>query len=81
MVAMRRVGRSVQDAPALLKVGDERYSAYNRYANEITGNIFVFRRGRVVHSLIVTGIYFEDPDGVRRLFTPMLEAAKKFESS
>jgi hypothetical protein len=74
-------GRHVHEAPTLLKMGDERYSAYIQNGKVITGNIFVIRRGRVLHSLVISKLYFDEVDGIRRLFAPMLEAAAKFENS
>lgn len=74
-------GRHVHEAPALLKMGDESYAAYLQNGKVITGNIFVVRRGRVLHSFIVSKLYFDEADGIRRLFAPMLEASAKFEDS
>ena len=74
-------GRSVRDAAALLKMGDEQYAAFMLHGDKPIGNIFVIRRGRVLHSLIVSRVYFDEPDGIRRLFAPMLAAAKTFENT
>lgn len=77
----RVTGRSVADAPELLKMGDESYAAYMRNGNKVIGNIFVVRRGRVLHSLVISKVYFGEKEDIRRLFEPMLEAAAKFENS
>lgn len=66
-------GAKLEAAPALLPLGDQRYSAYIKNARGTAGNIFVARHGRVLHSLIITGLYFDDADDVRQLFTPILE--------
>lgn len=71
----------LQESPELLKMGDESYASYLKTGQAITGNIFVVRRGRVLHSLVVSKHHFSDADGIRRLFAPMLEAAAKFENS
>jgi hypothetical protein len=76
---MRLAGRelNVEPHPELLTFGDQRYSAIIKYGNDPRGNMFVFRQGRVVHSLIITGIYFDDPKTVRDLLGPVIEESKK----
>ena len=68
-------------APDLLKMGDESYAAYMQFGKKKLGNIFLVRRGRVLHSLLISRVYFDDPEDVRRLFAPMVEAGRKFENS
>jgi hypothetical protein len=74
-------GMYVHMAPELLKMGDESYAAYMQDGKKKVGNIFLVRRGRVLHTLIVSRVYFDEAAGVRRLFAPMIEAARKFEAS
>ena len=45
--------------------------------NNVVGNVFVVRQGRVLHTLVLAGIYFDDPDDIRELFEPLLEESKK----
>ena len=74
-------GMYVHPAPELLKMGDESYAAYMQDGKKKVGNIFLIRRGRVLHTLVVSRVYFDEAEGIQRLFAPMVEAAKKFESS
>ena len=74
-------GVYVHPAPELLKMGDESYAAYLQDGKTIIGNMFVLRRGRVLHTLLLNRIYLNDAGDVQRLFAPMIEAARKFENS
>ncbi len=74
-------GMYVHPAPELLKMGDESYAAYMQDGKKKVGNIFLIRRGRVLHTLVVSRVYFDEAEGIQRLFAPMVEAAKKFENS
>lgn len=74
-------GVYVHPAPELLKMGDESYAAYIQDGKTIIGNIFVLRHGRVLHTLLVNRVYFGYAEDIQRLFAPMIEAGKKFESS
>ena len=76
---MRLTGRklNVEPHPELLTVGDQRYSAIIKYGDDPRGNMFVIRQGRVVHSLIITGFYFNDADAVRKLLGPVIEESRK----
>ena len=40
-------------------------------------SVFVVQQGRVLHALVTTGIYLDDPDVVHDLFAPLLEEWKK----
>ncbi len=77
----RNRGRYVHPAPELLHLGDESYAAYMQNGKTIIGNIFLVRRGRVLHTLLVSRVYFDNADDVHRLFAPMIEAGRKFENS
>ena len=74
-------GRYVHVQPHLLKMGDESYAAYIQNGKNIVGNIFVIRRGRTLHELVVGGIYFDEQAGVHRLFAPIVAASEEFEKS
>jgi hypothetical protein len=67
----------LQPRDELLPLGEQHYAAVIRNGGKPVGNVFVVRQGRVLHSLLVTGIYFEDPGDVRDLFTPLLEESRK----
>ncbi|HYC87861.1 MAG TPA: hypothetical protein VEO54_01515 [Thermoanaerobaculia bacterium] len=81
-VGAYRTGVAIGDAElqsraALLPLGDERYAAIIRNNGKPVGNVFVVRQGRVLHSLLVTGLYFDKAEDVRELFTPLLAESKK----
>lgn len=68
-------GRYAHPKPELLKMGDESYAALVQEGTTITGNVFVLRRGRVVHTFAMTGSYFDEPEGIRKLLAPLVTAA------
>jgi hypothetical protein len=70
-------GGTVEARPELLSLGDQHYAALVRSGTNVVGCVFVVRQGRVVHALVTTGIYFDDPDDIRDLFAPLLEESKK----
>ena len=70
-------GGSLEPRHELLTLGDQHYAAQIRKGTNIIGNVFVVRQGRVLHTLVMTGLYFEDPDDIHDLFTPLLEESKK----
>ena len=61
----------------LLDFGDQRYAALIRSGDTDAGNVFVVRDGRVVHALMIGGLYFDDPETVRDLFRPVLDEARR----
>ncbi|HKR62202.1 MAG TPA: hypothetical protein VJZ00_00615 [Thermoanaerobaculia bacterium] len=64
--------------PELLTFGDQRYAAMLERDDEAIGNLFIVRDGRVVHTLVITGFYFDHPENVAELFkVPMREAKKQ----
>ena len=71
-------GRSLHEDPKLLMAGDQHYSAIMRNGQNIIGNVFVVRRGRVLHTLVISRVYFDDPPGIQHLFQPMFAASDKF---
>lgn len=75
MLAAREV--KVEPAPRLLNFGDQKYAATMSMNGRTVGNMFVVRDGRVVHMLILSGIYFEDPAEVEKLMKPAVDEARK----
>jgi hypothetical protein len=67
----------LQPRDELLPLGEQHYAAVLRKGGNPVGNVFVVRQGRVLHTLMVTGLYFEDADDVRGLFTPLLEESRR----
>ena len=58
-------------------LGDERYSALvMTVSGEPAGNIIVLRQGRIVHTFLITGVFFDDASVIRELFGPVLEESK-----
>lgn len=81
-VGAYRAGVAIGDAELqpreeLLPLGEQRYAAIIRNGGKPVGNVFAVRQGRVLHSLLVTGIYFDQPEDVRELFTPLLEESRR----
>ncbi len=58
-------------------LGEDRYAALIRSGGKNAGNLLIVRQGRVVHSLMITGLYFDDREPLRELFTPVVEEGKK----
>jgi len=74
-LASRKI--KVYEWPELITFGDQHYAAVLRNGNASVGNIFVVRQGRVVHSLILSGMYFDNADNVRDLFAPLLKESAR----
>lgn len=67
----------VEPAPQLLTFGDQRYASYLSKGGERIGNLIVVRTGRIVHMLIVSGLYFDDPAEIAALMKPSVDEAKR----
>lgn len=65
------------EAPELFRGGDERYVALLQRQRSTVGNLFVIRQGRIVHSVILSGMAIEDPQAVQQLLEPMLAESKR----
>ena len=66
----RVAGVTLADASPLLTMGDENYSAYMLVDGRKSGNVLIYRQGRVVHSITITGVYFTRHREVRKLLEP-----------
>lgn len=75
-VAFTKTAKLV-DAPGLLLVGDSRYAGVIRYDGKPGGNLFLMRQGKVIFTVVIVGIVFDDPKDVQRLMGPLAEEAKK----
>jgi hypothetical protein len=70
---------NLEEAQTLLAGGDDRYAGYIKNSGEIVGNVFIVRNGRVLHTLLITGHYLDDPDDVRVLIEPLLaESTRRY---
>lgn len=58
-------------------LGDDRYAALIQSAGKNAGNIFIVRQGRILHSVMITGLYFDDAEAIRELMNRVVEAGKK----
>lgn len=70
-------GATLEERPELLTYGEQRYAAFLRNNNRTVGNVLLLRQGRVLHSLVIAGLYFDDPDDIQDLFAPLLVESKK----
>lgn len=70
-------GSTVEEAPSLLHGGDERFAGFVIRDRKRVGNVFLVRNGRVLHSLMITGITFEEPTEVQQLFDPLIAESKR----
>jgi hypothetical protein len=66
-------GLRVDASPVSLALGDQNYWAVIKRDQTPLGNVVVVRKGNVVHSFIVIGLYFSDPEDLRSLLQPKLE--------
>ena len=65
--------------PELLTFGDQRYAAVIEHEGKPAGNLFIIRQGRIVHTLTLSGFYFEKPESVAQVFEkPLAEANRQF---
>jgi hypothetical protein len=67
----------LQPVDGLLTLGDQRYAAVMRQGVRPVGNVFVVRQGRVVHSLLLTGIYFDKARDGDDLLAPLLAESRR----
>ena len=61
----------------LLTVGEQRYGAILRQNGAPMGNVFVVRQGRVVHALLISGVYFDEAGDGDRIFKPLLAESRR----
>jgi len=59
--------------PKLFTLGDESFSAFFEKDGIKLGNVLVIRKDNIVFSLLLTGIYFDDPQLLHNLMSPKLE--------
>jgi hypothetical protein len=71
--AFGAVDVKVDENDDLFRWGDESRFGVLRVKDKPFGNVFIARRGKTVVYLLVTGIYFEDPESVEELLNPYLE--------
>jgi hypothetical protein len=65
--------------PDLLTSGDQRYAATIEWDGKPTGNVFIIRQGRVVHTVTISGFVFDKPESVEKLFAqPLAESKRQF---
>jgi hypothetical protein len=62
----------------LLTLGDEHFAGViHSTAGTPSGNVFLVRQGRVVHTLLVTGLYFDENGDGDRLLAPLIEESRR----
>lgn len=66
-------GRKMEPKPYLSTLGDDRYSSTVTQDGKPIGNIVVARKGSVVYSLVIFGVYFEDQQSLESLFDSAME--------
>jgi hypothetical protein len=71
-------GRTIREQADLLPVGQQHFAAFILNEGKPIGNIFMIHRGRVIHTLVVSRVYFAHSDEVLRLFQPMFDASDRF---
>jgi len=74
---MWAVRRRMEELPDLLSLGDQSYAAVIRHDEEPIGNIAVVRQGKIVHSLVIIGVYFSEPKDLEALLCPVLDQSKE----
>ena len=67
-------GRSLEDAQQLFTSGDQNYAVKVMQDGEVIGNIVVALKGKVVHSFLVFGLEFDQPEDLESLLGPKLRA-------
>lgn len=69
-------GRKIQEIPNVLDLGDQSYFAMVVQDSFNIGNAVVIREGKTIHSLIILGLYFEDADIMKSMFSSILYVSK-----
>jgi len=70
-------GRSIQESPELLSLGEQNFSALIMQDGKPLGNVVVIRQAATVHSLLTIGLYFDEADDLRSLLRGVMEKSKK----
>jgi hypothetical protein len=70
-------GVTVHHTASLLQAGDEHFAAELRQNDKPVGNVFVVRQGRIVLSLFLVGVYFDDAEDAKALMDPLLQEAAR----
>jgi hypothetical protein len=70
-------GPTAVDRNDLFRWGDESKCMLLVQGNVTVGNYFVARKGSKVFSVLVIGVFFDKPETLRRLLTPVLERFEK----
>jgi hypothetical protein len=65
--------RSLEPSEASLELGDQAYWAIVHQAGAPVGNFVAVRQGRIVHTLLVLGLYFDEPGQAETLLAPAIE--------
>lgn len=68
------------EAPQLLTIGDAHWAAViQTTGGEKTGNVLVMRQGRVIYTVIISGLALEKAEDANRLMAPLVaEADRRF---
>lgn len=67
----------LEERPELFSWGDNSTSKVIMVGGEPLGHFVVARKGKVVITVTVAGLYEPNAEGVRRLLAPMLESAER----
>lgn len=65
----------LEPRPELLTLGDESYTSIVTSEGNPVGNIAFVRTGRIIHSLIIMGIYFDGQELLEDLFAEALDSS------
>ena len=76
-LAQGKSGAKLIDMPSLLSIGDDHYAGVVKYKEQTSGHLFVVRQGRIVFTVLIFGIVFEDPEAANAVMLPLVEEAKK----
>jgi hypothetical protein len=71
-------GADIEEAKGFISLGDETYFASVKNDNATLGNIISVRRGNRIYSLIIGGMYIDDPEVLEELLSDRLSAMESF---
>jgi hypothetical protein len=72
-------GRKLERSSASFSVGEQNYLGTVTQDGKPLGTVAVVRQGTIVHSVLILGLYFDDPEQLKTLLKPVL--AKSLEMS
>jgi hypothetical protein len=81
LIGLKREGVEERDVAGAQRYGDSSRFALLVRDDKPIGNLFTMREGRKTYLLVISGVYFEDPELWKKLIGPKLEQLAAYSPS